>query len=47
MFYLNKLADPDVMDDLSVLFENGMTLKPFVETMVQHGCYAMVCTLLM
>ena len=37
MFYLNKMADPDIMDDVSVLFENGMTLKSFVETMVQMG----------
>jgi hypothetical protein len=36
-YYIESTADPDIMDDLSVLFENGITLKSFVKTMVQSG----------
>tara|TARA_B110000503_G_scaffold36261_1_gene59251 strand:+ start:136 stop:717 length:582 start_codon:yes stop_codon:yes gene_type:complete len=35
--YIKLLADQDVMDDLAVIFDAGMTLKPFVKTMVQTG----------
>jgi hypothetical protein len=36
-YYIESTADPDIMDDISVLFENGITLKAFVKTMVQSG----------
>ena len=36
-FYINMLADQDVMDDLAVMFDAGLTVKPFVKTMVQTG----------
>ena len=36
-YYINKLADPDVMDDLSVLFGSGLTMKPFVSSLVTSG----------
>ena len=39
-YYINKLADQDVMDDLAVMFDAGLTVKPFVKTMVQAGVYA-------
>lgn len=35
--YINKLADQDVMDDLSVLFDNGMPISPFVEALTTTG----------
>lgn len=36
-YYVNKLADPDVMDDLAVTFELGADLKTLTETMVTMG----------
>mgnify|MGYP003651200724 CR=1 len=36
-FYIESASDPDIMDDISVLFENGMTLNVFIKTMVQTG----------
>jgi hypothetical protein len=35
--YINKLADKDVMDDLAVLFDGGMPISPFVETLTTTG----------
>ena len=35
--YINKLADQDVMDDLAVLFDGGMPIAPFVETLTTTG----------
>ncbi len=35
--YINKLADQDVMDDLAVLFDGGMPISPFVETLTTTG----------
>jgi hypothetical protein len=39
-YYIERLADPDVMDDLSVLFGSGLTMKPFVSSLVSIRCYA-------
>jgi hypothetical protein len=36
-YYINKLADKDVMDDLAVLFDGGMPISPFVETLTTTG----------
>jgi len=36
-FYINKLANDDVMDDLSVLFGGGMPVAPFVKTLLTTG----------
>src|SRR5210317_574759 len=36
-YYINKLADQDVMDDLAVLFDGGMPIAPFVETLTTTG----------
>jgi len=36
-YYINKLADQDVMDDLAVMFDGGMPLAPFVETLTTTG----------
>jgi hypothetical protein len=36
-FYINKLADQDVMDDLAVLFDGGMPIAPFVESLTTTG----------
>ena len=36
-FYINQLADDDVMDDLSVLFGGGMPVAPFVKTLLTTG----------
>lgn len=36
-FYINKLADQDALDDLAVLFDNGMPIAPFVEAMTTMG----------
>lgn len=36
-YYVNKLADPDVMDDLAVTFELGADLKTLTETIVTMG----------
>ena len=35
--YLEKLGDPEVLDDLSVLFDNDVPLAPFVKTLMQTG----------
>ena len=32
-YYINKLADQDVMDDLAVIFDNGMPITPLVKTL--------------
>jgi len=36
-YYVNKLADPDVMDDMAVAFELGADLKTMSETIVTMG----------
>jgi len=36
-YYVNKLADEEVMDDLSVLLSNGMPLVPLVKTLLTTG----------
>jgi|TARA_R110000803_G_scaffold108115_1_gene176397 hypothetical protein len=36
-YYLEKLGDPEVLDDLSVLFDNDVPLAPFVKTLMQTG----------
>jgi len=36
-YYIERLADPDVMDDLAVLFGSGLTMKPFVSSLVASG----------
>lgn len=36
-YYVNKLADPDVMDDLVVAFQLGADLKTMSETIVTMG----------
>lgn len=36
-FYINKLADQDVMDDLAVLFDGGMPISPFVQALTTTG----------
>ena len=36
-YYIERLADPDVMDDLAVLFGSGLTVKPFVSSLVASG----------
>jgi len=36
-FYINKLADQDVMDDLSVVFDAGLAISPFVKTLTTSG----------
>jgi len=36
-YYINKLADEDVMDDLAVTFEMGADLKTVVETLMTMG----------
>ena len=36
-YYINKLADEEVMDDLSVLFGGNMPVAPFVKTMMTTG----------
>lgn len=36
-YYIGKLADQDVMDDLAVLFDGGMPISPFVETLTTTG----------
>ena len=33
-YYIEKLADQEVMDDLAVLFDGGMPIAPFVQTML-------------
>ncbi len=36
-FYINRLADQDVIDDLSAVMEAGVPLKPVVETITSAG----------
>jgi polyhydroxyalkanoate synthesis regulator phasin len=36
-FYINKLADDDIMDDLAVTFEIGADLESVVETLMLTG----------
>ncbi len=36
-YYINKLADEEVMDDLSVLFGGNMPVAPFVKTLMTTG----------
>ena len=36
-YYINKLADEDVMDDLSVVLGGGMPVAPFVKTLLTTG----------
>jgi hypothetical protein len=36
-YYINRLADQDVMDDLAVIFEGGMPIAPFVESVTTMG----------
>jgi len=36
-YYINRLANQDVMDDIAVLFEGGMPIAPFVESMTTMG----------
>jgi hypothetical protein len=36
-FYINKLANQDVMDDLSVMFEADMPVSSFVKTLMTSG----------
>ena len=36
-FYVNKLANQDVMDDLSVIFDAGMAVSPFIKTLTTSG----------
>ncbi len=36
-YYINKLADEDVMDDLAITFEMGADLKTVVETLMTMG----------
>jgi len=36
-YYINKLADEEVMDDLSVLFGGDMPVAPFVKTLMSTG----------
>jgi len=36
-FYVNKLADQDVMDDLAVMFEADMPVSSFVKTLMLSG----------
>jgi len=36
-YYINRLADEEVMDDLSVLFGGDMPVAPFVKTLMTTG----------
>lgn len=36
-FYINKLADQDVMDDLAVLFDADMAISSFVKSLTTSG----------
>ena len=36
-YYINRLADQDVIDDLSAVMEAGVPLKPVVETITSAG----------
>lgn len=36
-YYIGRLANQDVMDDLSVLFEGGMPITPLVESITTMG----------
>jgi hypothetical protein len=37
LHYVRMLSDQEVMDDLAVMFDGGMTIKPFIKTLVQSG----------
>ena len=37
LHYVRMLSDQEVMDDLAVMFDGGMTVKPFIKTLVQSG----------
>jgi hypothetical protein len=36
-YYIGRLADQDVMDDLAVLFDGGMPITPLVESITTMG----------
>ena len=36
-YYIQRLANQDVMDDLAVMFDNGATLAPFVKTLTTYA----------
>ncbi len=36
-YYINRLADEEVMDDLSILFGGDMPVAPFVKTLLTTG----------
>jgi hypothetical protein len=36
-YYIGRLADQDVMDDLAVLFEGGMPITPLVDSITTMG----------
>ncbi len=36
-YYINKLADEEIMDDLSVLLGSDMPVAPFVKTLLTMG----------
>lgn len=36
-YYINRMANQDVMDDIAVLFEGGMPIAPFVESVTTMG----------
>jgi len=36
-YYIGRLADQDVMDDLAVLFDGGMPIAPLVESITTMG----------
>lgn len=36
-YYLQRLANEDVMDDLAVMFDNGAAIAPFVKTLTTYA----------
>ena len=36
-YYLQRLANEEVMDDLAVMFDNGATIAPFVKTLTTYA----------
>lgn len=36
-YYINKLADDEIMDDMAVLLDGGMPLAPLVKTLLTTG----------
>lgn len=36
-YYIERLADPDIIDDFATLCESGLPLKPIVETITTSG----------